>query len=362
MDKKQIDILTLDFSLGGGIERVVSNMAWMFAEYGKQYDIRIVSAFKGNEQLRFSVPDGIEVVYLSHDRYDLTSLWRKLLSNYKLYRSIRKYHSDAVVISTTTNVTQWLSMLGKTHHQKVIAAEHGYYWAFGRFSRFVRKHTFRKVNAVVTLTKSEIHNYESFARKVVNIPNSLSFYPKEDNHYNSKRVIAAGRAVAEKGFNQLLDIYKSLGEKYHDWTFDLFSGEGYLLEGLKEQMKDSSQNVHLLPASKDLQKEFLNGEIYVCSSYTESFSMVILEAAACGMCIVTYDCPPGPREILTNDEDGIIVPLNDKAALEKAIENMINNPDKRTIFGKKAKQNIKKYLPSNVFKMWDELIKEVLAL
>ena len=360
MKRTKIDILTLDFSLGGGIERVVSNMAWMFSEH-PEYDVRIVSTFRKGKELKFPIPENVEVVYLSDGQYDLTSLWNKIISNIKLLRSVRRYKSDALVISTTTNITQWLSILGKTRKQKVIAAEHGYYWAFGAFTRLVRKHTYRKVNAVVTLTKSEIENYKPFARKVVNIPNSLSFYPEEANAYNSKRVIAAGRAVIEKGFDQLLDIYKSLGEKHQDWTFDLFSGEGYLLDKLKEQMKDAPENVHLLPASKNLKQEFLNGEIYVCSSYTESFSMVILEAAACGMCIVSYDCPPGPREIVTNRENGIIVPLNNKAALERAIEDLIDDSESRIELGKKAKQHIKQYLPSNVFVMWDKLIWEVVS-
>lgn len=356
----KIDILTLDFSLGGGIERVVSNMATMFTCH-KDYEVRVVSVFKKNEKPVFELPSSVQVYYLSNEKYELTSLWKKIKSNIALYKAIRTYNSDALIISTTTNVTLWLSILNKTKNQKLIAAEHGYYWAFGAFTRFVRKHTYKKVDVVTTLTRSEISNYIPFVKKVVNIPNSLSFYPDENNNYNSKRVIAAGRAVVEKGFDQLLDVYISLGRKYPEWTFDLFLGDGYLLDRLKGQITEAPANVHLLPASKNLQHEFLNGEIYVCSSYTESFSMVILEAAACGMCIVTYDCPPGPREIIINDEDGIIVPLNDKAALEKAIENMINDPDKRVFLGKKAKQNIKKYLPSNVFTMWDELIKEVIA-
>ena len=361
MAKIKVDILTLDISLGGGIERVVSNMAWMFSDYGKQYEVRIVSAFKGHDNLRFPIPDSVPIVYLSDDKYDLTSLWKKIVSNFKLLRSIRKYQSDAVIISTTTNVTQWLSILGKTRNQRIIAAEHGYYWAFGSFSRFMRKHTYRKVNAVVTLTQSEKKNYESFVKKVVNIPNSLSFYPEEPNTHNSKRVIAAGRAVIEKGFDQLLDIFKSLGRKYPDWTFDLFSGEGYLLGQLQEQVKNASSNVHLLPASKNLKQEFLNGELYVCSSYTESFSMTILEAAACGMCVVSYDCPPGPREIITNEENGLIVPLNDKVALEETIEELMNDSKRRITLGEKARQNIKKYLPSNIFVMWEKLIGEVIS-
>lgn len=355
----KIDIFTLDFSLGGGIERVVSNMAWMFS-YHPEYDIRIVSAFKSSDDVKFPIPNSVQLICLSNNKYDLTSVWKKILSNVKLAASIYGYSSDALIISTTTNITQWLSLLGKTKQQKVVAAEHGYYWAFGSFSRFIRKYTYRKVDAVVTLTNSEIKNYESFTRRVVCIPNSLSFYSDEENNYKSKRVIAAGRAVKEKGFDQLLDVYISLGRKHPDWTFDLLSGEGYLLDKLKEQVKVAPQNVHLLPASKNLKKEFLNSEIYVCSSYTESFSMVILEASACGLCIVTYDCPPGPREIITEGEDGIVVPLNDKVALEESLDTVINDKNLRMTLGRKARQNIRMYLPSNIYKMWDKLMKDVI--
>ena len=151
-----------------------------------------------------------------------------------------------------------------------------------------------------------------------------------------------------------------MGRKHPDWTFDLLSGEGYLLDKLKEQVKVAPQNVHLLPASKNLKKEFLNSEIYVCSSYTESFSMVILEASACGLCIVTYDCPPGPREIVTDGDDGIVVPLNDKVALEESLDTVINDKNLRMTLGRKARQNIRMYLPSNIYKMWDKLMKDVI--
>lgn len=357
-ENKKIDILTLDYTLGGGIERVVSNMAWMFSEHS-DYKVRVVSAFKKNPNNVFSLPDNVDLVYLSNDSYNLTTLWEKIYSNIKLLKAIWHYESDATVISTTTNITQWLSILCKANKQNVIAAEHGVYSAFGLVSRLLRKITYRKVDAVVTLTKSEIKKYEPFSNKVVSIPNSLSFYTDKDNTYKSKRVIAAGRAVIEKGYDQLLDIYATLGKKHPDWTFDLFSGEGYLLEQLKEKVKSAPDNVHLLPASKKLMDEFLNGEIFVCSSNTESFSMVILEASVCGMCVVSYDCPPGPREIIKDNESGLLVPLNDKVALENAIDSMINNPTRRIALGQNAKQHVRKYLPANVFVMWDKLIKEV---
>lgn len=357
---RKVDILTLDFSLGGGIERVVSNMAKMFADYS-DYEVRIVSAFNKNGEPQFDVPSSIEVLFLSNKEYNLTSPWKKFHSNIELCRVLMDYHSDAVIISTTTNVTQWLSLLGKTKGKIVIAAEHAYYWAFGRFSRLVRQITYKRVTSVVTLTKSEISAYKGFVNTVVSIPNSLSFTANAQNDYLSKRVIAAGRAVREKGFDQLLDIYSALASKHTDWHFDLFSGEGYLLNDLKEKIKTCPSNVHLYPATKNLQNELLNSELFVCTSYTESFSMVIVEAMSCGVCPVSYKCPPGPLEIINDGNNGVLVNLNNKEEMIGKLDYLINNKNERLILGKNAKADSEKYLPSNVFVMWDKLIREVVS-
>lgn len=352
----KIDILTLDFSLGGGIERVVSNMAWMMFDYS-DYNVRIVSVFKKNEKPVFCVPRDVEVVYLSNKEYNLTTRWKKILSNIHLCRALCKYSSDAVIISTTTNITQWLSILNKTRSQRVIAAEHGYYWAFGRLSRMIRKLTYRKVDAVVTLTKSEMSIYKSFVRNVYSIPNSLSFVSSQDNQYQSRRVIAAGRAVKEKCFDQLLDIYALLAKKYNNWSFDLYSGEGYLLEILREKAAKCPQNVHLYAATKDFKSELLKSEIYVCTSYTEAFSMVIIEAMSCGVCPVSYKCPPGPLEIIDNGTNGILVDLGNKEKMVEQLSQLIEKDLYRMTLGRKAKMDSVKYMPENIFAMWDKVLK-----
>ena len=352
----EIDILTLDFTLGGGIERVVSNMAWMFAKH-PEYKIRIVSAFHKEHEIKFPIPDNVEVLFLSDNQYDLTSLWKKVTSNIKLANCVKHYSSDALIISTTTNITQWLSILGKANKQKVIAAEHAYYWAFGWFSRMMRKITYRKVYAVVTLTKSEVKVYDDFVNTVVSIPNSLSFTTNIQNDYTSKRVIAAGRAVKEKGFDQLLDIYAVLATKHKDWSFVLFSGEGYLLDYLKEKVVKCPSNVRLYPATKQFQKELLDSEIYVCTSSTESFSMVIVEAMSCGVCPVSYKCPPGPMEIIDDGINGILVDLNDKEMMIERLDYLINNRNERMVLGKRAKNDSLNYSSDNIYKSWDNLIK-----
>lgn len=357
---KSITILTLDISLKGGIERVVSNMANMFHEY-TDYHVTIVSVFSRFGKPFFSFPDDVEVKFLTREEYNLTSLSSKIKSNIIIADSIRKLKlRDTIVISSVTNITLWLTAFNSATGCKIIAAEHAYYWAFGAFTRYIRKRLFPKVDAVVTLTKSEKYNYESFCKKVVCIPNALNGYPEiVDINLKSKRVLSAGRAVIEKNYDKLLQVYNRLAQRFQDWSFEIYASDGYLLDDLKEQACSCLSNVVLHPATDKLQKEMLDSSIYVCSSYTESFSMVILEAMSCGMCSISYDCPSGPRELISNNIDGRLVELNNMEKLYATIAYYIENEKARASISSQGRMKARSYLPESICKIWVDLFNQL---
>lgn len=359
MKKRKLVFLTLDITVSGGIERVISNMVGHYS-LDSRFDIEIISFFKRNEKLCYHIPENVKINYISNQTYDLTSIGRKIKSHIFLVFFLMKYQPEhnSVLISTITNISIYLALFRfKYKRQKLIAAEHGYYYAFGKLTRILRFCLYRFVDIVVTLTHSEKENYDKFCNKVVVIPNALSFYPPTTADINNKRIISVGRLVYEKGFENLLPIYIKLANKYPDWNFVIF-GSGYLEDTLKTFLIAAPVNVKLYSPSEYIQEELLKSSIYVCSSTTEAFPMVLLEAQACGLSIVSFDCPPGPREILADKFNGLLIPPNNFKLLSDAIEQMINNPKKRMLYSINARESAKRFLPEHIYKLWDSLFVE----
>ena len=186
----------------------------------------------------------------------------------------------------------------------------------------------------------------------------MTFYPSESATFQSKRVVAIGRLSVEKGFVELLPVYKKLANKYPEWEFAIF-GSGKLETIIKNSINNYPTNVKLYPSTNIIQQEMLNSTIYVCSSLTEAFPMVMLEAMACGLPVVSYDCPCGPREIIKNGEDGILVPDRNTLLLEQAIEKLILDESLWQDLSKAAKINIKRFLPNTIFNKWIKLINSI---
>lgn len=107
--------------------------------------------------------------------------------------------------------------------------------------------------------------------------------------------------------------------------------------------------------SPPLQEKYLESSIYVMSSRFEGLPMALLEAMACGVPCISFDCPYGPAEIITPEEDGILVKNGNTDELADAICRLIEDTDKRIRMGKQAQKNIQRYSREEVMKLWDEL-------
>lgn len=357
--RRKIVLLTFDITLPGGIERVVANMANMFDEYS-DYQIKIISVFSKFGQPFYNISPNVQIEYLSRKASDVSSWFNNVKSNLVTAYCLRKFSEPgSVVISTITSNTIWLLLLKKKRNFKLIAAEHADYFALSGLAQFARKKLYRKADSVVTLVDSEKIFYEPFSRNVVCIPNALAFLPDKTTSYTSKRVIAAGRAVKEKCFDKLLKVYGVLAKRYPNWHFDLYASDGYLKEDLIKINEKNPSNVHIYPPTTQLIEEMQRSDIYVCTSSTESFSMVILEAMSCGVCPVSFDCPSGPRYLISDGENGYLVDLDDEVSLTEKISALIDDDTLRHYIGKNARKRAEMFIPELIFKKWDALINDI---
>lgn len=211
----------------------------------------------------------------------------------------------------------------------------------------------------VVLTNGNTKEWSNVANIMV-IPNPTSFYPNESAALTNKKVIAVGKQGYQKGYDRLLQAWQQVQKKHPNWQLEIYGtiNPKYKLQELADQLTIGNK-VSFFPPEKDIQSKYLDASIYVMASRYEGFGMVLIEAMACSVPCVSFDCPHGPADIIAHNEDGLLVANGDTAALAIAIATLIEDENLRKTMGKNAKQNVQRFLPETILKQWDALFKNL---
>ena len=194
-----------------------------------------------------------------------------------------------------------------------------------------------KYDGIITLTQEDKDLNWRKADKVYVIPNPLTFRNNNISMLDTKKVIAVGRLSAQKNFLSLICAFRSVADYYPDWTLEIY-GEGNELSILQKQIISLhlENNVYLCGNTSDVQSRMCDSSIFVLSSIFEGLPLVMLEAMACGLPVVSYDCPCGPKDIIIDGVDGFLVSTGDEKMLAEKICYLIENPNIRTQMGTAA--------------------------
>jgi glycosyltransferase involved in cell wall biosynthesis len=194
------------------------------------------------------------------------------------------------------------------------------------------------------------------------IPNPVDLKAPQGRRPNTRRLVAVGRLVHQKGFDLLLRAFAQIAPEHPDWSLTIW-GEGDLrapLEALCAQLGVEGQVQ--LPGLTDQPGQWVaDAEVFVLSSRYESFGNVITEAMVAGLPVVAYDCPWGPGDILRDGDDGLLVPPEDVDALAATMRRLIVDPDLRRRLGEAGARNVRRFQREAIVAQWDALIGEAIA-
>ena len=286
-----------------------------------------------------------------------------MINSYKYGKQLKEYLGNIqydFIIGTHFNTNMICILNKKDIKGKIIGSEHSEYYQAGRLTRLIRALYYRKLDKFIVLTNEQKELYGRYLKNVKVINNPISFKSNEISNCENKRIITAGRLSHEKGFDRIIDIFSVISKKYSDWVLDIF-GEGQQKELLQKKIKDYNleDKIRILPFTNDIKQEFLKSGIYVLPSRNEAFSLVLLEAMECGLPSVSFDTS-GPKEIITNNVDGIIIKNDDLNKFIEELEQVIMDIDIRKKYGREAKKQVKRFYIENIAKEWNGLFEEVL--
>ena len=215
----------------------------------------------------------------------------------------------------------------------------------------------------VTLTEQSCQDYQKKFHlgndRVSYIYNWIDLDVPHSENYDiqSKRIVSAGRFGKEKGFDQLIHAFAPVAKQHPDWQLDIF-GDGEMMDEVKHliELYHLERQVNLMGMRKDLTQRYRDYAMYVLPSYREGLPLVLLEAKANRLPIVSFDIMTGPREIVRDGVDGILVPPKDIKALGEAMCRLIEDDVLRQSMSERSQENIQKFSKGEILKQWEKIL------
>jgi len=370
---------------GGGAERVAVNMANYWAAKG--WEITILTTDFGGQASGYSLHPRVRHLDVGNPRFNDLPLSSQAAAPLIGLINGCSPSERAVLIPLTTDILKLrdailstapevvISYIDRTNvcvlaatrglGLPVIVSEHcdpnenfiGAEW------ELLRRRLYPEASHVTVLTEEALDRFSSVVgirgRVIPNAvtPSVISSSDEMAPQKNGRLLLAMGRLAHEKGFDLLLRAFALIAEKHPDWTLEIL-GEGPVRPFLESSVQryGLAERVRLPGFTRRPFDAMRRADLFVLSSLDEGFPNVLLEAMACGIAVVSFDCPSGPRHIIRHGVDGILVPPRDARALAAALDRLMGDEAERKRLAARAPEVAERFGVEKVMSMWEELV------
>lgn len=371
---KKITIITMQLKKFGGIERFVATLSNILTD---DYKVEIISNYGvDGETTAFGIDPRVKIKYLTPILPKEISL-KNILKNFQLYRLpgefIRRFNikrdqriafkkalselETDFIITERSTYNFWVQ---KYYHgdAKLIATDHNF-------------HQYQKdyINSLVSSLKSfdylvvatdELQKFYSDKignTKCVKIINPLDEIPTEKSTLKAKNILASGRFYPEKDFLTLIDVMKKVSKL--DPSIKLYLlGNGPQEKQIKDKIKQYQLNNVEMPGfvdQEEMKKYYYNSSLFVMTSITEAFGLVITEAMSYGLPVIAFDRASGARSQIDKDTGILIEDANIDKMAKKIVE-LVNNKKQLMIYQKNINQKIQTYSSEATLVEWKKIL------
>lgn len=360
-------------STKGGQERTLTDKANYLAGHGHEV---MFLTYEHDGPLAYLLSPAVKHVDL-HCHFFLLysfSLCRRFVEAFRLKRLFRqrikdvitKYRPDIIVItvpntenfiSDVMQVKKGIPVIVESHlaqGRQVIRRGMTENWLYCLYNPLK---AIKKSDLLISLTTEDAKCWNRLGVKNVKvIPNPVTSYfdALPEVTKQEGRIICVGRLTPQKRFDRLISAFSLIASKYPDWYVDIY-GAGEEFDKLLSLISNSpcSDQIHLLSPVSDIYGEYLRSQFFVLSSDFEGFGLVIVEAMACGIPVISTNCPFGPSEIIDDYKSGLLAKMDVKDLAEK-MEWMITHDEERKLMGLNAHQAAARYRKEIIMPQWEE--------
>lgn len=385
MEQKPLKIvyLTPALYMAGGVERVLTLKANYFAEHFG-YDITIILTEGKGKPLFYPLSDKVRVVHLDINFEELwtCSFVKKVFVYLKKQRRYKRLVTQQLMqlrpditisllrreINFINDIKDGSRKIGELHVNKANyrnfeSADANFIKnLFAKFWMRSLVSKLKKLDHFIVLTNEDKQSWTELDNVAV-IPDPLSFEATQISTLTNKRVIAVGRYVWQKGFDLLLQAWARVEHQCPDWSLVVFGdGDRTAFERLMRELGIDAVRCHLNGPTPNIQREYVNSSLFAFSSRFEGFGMVLIEAMACGLPVVSFDCPCGPKDIVCHGEDGLLAEAGNVGDLARLLHQLMTDDELRATMARHAQQNVQRFKMEQIALRWksvfDSCIKE----
>jgi len=349
----------------GGAQRVMSLMANYWAAHG--HDVALVSLSPQSKdwfELHHLVKR-VPLNLLSSSMHLGQALSQNMLRVLRLRDELRRLRTDVVIsFMDTTNVLTILASRGLGIPVIISERNDPRRHAMGLAWNRLRSLLYRRADALV-VQSSALRDWAreiAVSARVDIIPNpvnqALNGTAKEAGCRGSGHtIVAMGRLVRQKGFDLLIEAFARCAGRHPEWSLVIL-GEGEERSNLESLISAVGLQDRVRLLGKVPQPSHILGQadLFVLSSRFEGFPNALMEAMACKLAVISTDCPNGPRDIIRDGVDGLLVPPDDVNALAKGMDRLMADPVERQRLGAAAMDVVERFSLEKIMSMWDELV------
>lgn len=353
---KNICIFNGDMSRGGGTERISQVLANALSKH-KDYCITVLNYNNESGNSYYQLDENVKFEILKSQ-----GLKNKIL---ELRKFVKANKIDVVInvdimlgiyslpatFLTKTKIISWEMF----NIRNDIGSKH---------TETIRKICLRKSAYYVNQTKGDMEAFQNempVKCQITYIYNPCEIdYTYNDYDVNSKTIVTAGHFFYTKGYDLAVEVAKLVFEKHPDWRWE-FYGDGNNMEAVQKQVEEYGleNNVIFCGRTTNITSAYKKASMYVMTSRTEGFGLVLTEAKSCNLPTIAYDIDFGPREIIDNGVSGYLVEAFDAKEMSDKICELIENEEKRLEFSKHAKDNCGKFSEATFTNKWIEIINNI---
>ena len=355
----------------GGMERVLANKANYLAVHG--YEVVIITTDQRGKQPFFDLDRRIRChdLGINYEENNGKSFLNKLVHYpFKQWKhrkrlseclkqtnadiAVSMFCNDASLLWKMNDGSRKILEIHFSRYKRRQYGRQGIWRLVDRWRSWMDERTVKKYDCFVVLT-AEDQSYRRNLSNITVIPNALT-YSVPQSHISSltaRRVIAIGRYGYQKGFDYLIDAWRIIHSFQPEWTLDII-GDGEWMNRLQQQIKENALEhcVFLKPPTRHIEDEYRRASLLVLSSRYEGLPMVLLEAQSFGLPTVSFTCKCGPKDVITEGENGFLVSEGNIPMLADRMLRLMEDDELRRCMGLSAYHHSKAFSEEKIMQRW----------